>query len=599
MFHAVRLGGILVPFVLLFGQASGPADEAVERLTLPTAASHADPALLEVQSLIDAGKLTDAEGGARRYLESHSSSADAHYLLGYILFRETKPKPSLAEYMEGGRYRAPSALDLDVIGANYFLMEDYVAAEGWFRKSVESAPADIYARYYLGRAQYNQKRFADATRIFAECLRLDPRNAKAADYLGRSYEALGKTEDAAAAYRNAIALETGAGSASPEPFLDLGSLLVESDHAGEAVPYLIQSAGKAPGDWRVHRELGKAYLQLNRLAEAVAELQKAVDLVPENAPLHFLLAQAMRKSGLAEQARAETDRYNALTGAHSSPDSPLAEARALLDLGKLEEAEKVTRRYVEDHKTAADGHYLLGYILFKKQDAKSSLAEYTEAARYRTPSAADLEAVAGDYVLLKDYPDADKWFTKAVEWNPKDFLGWYYLGRTKYNENRFEEAVAAFEQCLKLEPRNVKAEDNLGLSWEGLNQLDKAMAAYRTAIDWQKDVADKNAGPIFDFGSLLVDDDRPQEGLPYLLEAARIAPDDYRVHRQLGKAYAHLNQLDRARSELEEAVRLAPQNAPVHFMLSQVYRRQGKMDKAKLESERYSALADHTASGEN
>jgi tetratricopeptide (TPR) repeat protein len=257
----------------------------------------------------------------------------------------------------------------------------------------------------------------------------------------------------------------------------------------------------------------------------------------------------------------------------------------------LDEAEKVTRQYLELHKTSAEGYYLLGYILFKKQDAKSSLAAYTEAARYRKPSAADLEAVAGDYVLLKDYPDADKWFTKALKWNPQDSLGWYYLGRTKYNENRFDEAVTAFEQCLKLDPRNVKAQDNLGLSFEGLNQLEKAMAAYRTAIDWQKDTPDQNPGPSLDLGSLLVDNDRPEEALPYLQEAERTSSNDYRVHRQLGKAYTHLDQLDKARTELEQAVKLAPQNAPVHFMLLQVYRKQGLMDKAKIESERYSVLA--------
>jgi len=492
--RAVLLAGLL-PFALLLGQTP-------------------EPALLEVQSLVDAGKLNDAESAARRYLETNQSSADGHYLLGYILFREGNPKPSLAEYTEGARYRAPNALDLEVIGSNYFLLEDYTAADQWLAKSVELAPRDAHAKYSLGRARYNLKRFADAARIFNECLDLDARNAKAADYLGLSYEALGRTEEAVAAYRKAIALDTGAAPGNPKPYLHLGTLLVENDRPDDAVPYLLQAAGIAPGDWQAHRGLGKAYLQLNRLAEARAELRKAVALAPENAPLHFLLAQALRKSGLADQARAETERYNELTGAHSSPDTPLAEARSLLELGKLDQAEQVTRRYLEIHKSSADGHYLLAYILFKKQDPKSSLAEYTEAARYRTPSAADLEAVAGDYVLLKDYPDADKWFTKAVEWNPKDSLGWYYLGRTKYNENRFDEAVSAFEQCLKLEPRNVKAEDNLGLSFEGLNQLEKAMAAYRTAIDWQKDVADKNAGPLLDLGSLLVDDNRPDEALP-------------------------------------------------------------------------------------
>src|SRR5580692_2816269 len=467
----------LLPFALLLGQT-------------------ADPTLVEVQSFIDIGKLNDAESTARRYLETHQTSADAHYLLGYILFREGNPKASLAEYTEGQRYRAPTALDLEAIGGDYFLLEDYSAADRWLTQSVAMFDGDAQAKYYLGRAKYNEKRFADATRIFAECLKLDPRNAKAADYLGLSYEALGKTEEALAAYRSAVAMDGGAAPTNSAAYLDLGTLLVESGQPGDAVPYLRQAQETAPSDWRVHRGLGKAYLQLNRLPEAREELRKAVALAPQNAPLHFLLAQALQKSGMPDQARAETERYNALTGAHSAPDTPLAEARALLDLGKLDDAEQVTRRYLEIHKSSAEGHYLLGYILFKKQDAKSSLAEYTEGAKYRKPGPADLEAVGGDYVLLKDYPDADKWFTKAVEWNPKDALGWYYLGRTKYNENRFEEAIGAFAQCLKLDPRNVKAEDNLGLSFEGLNQVEKAMAAYRTAIGWQKDAAEKNGGTM-------------------------------------------------------------------------------------------------------
>jgi tetratricopeptide (TPR) repeat protein len=277
-------------------------------------------------------------------------------------------------------------------------------------------------------------------------------------------------------------------------------------------------------------------------------------------------------------------------GSSEHAEPALAEARSLLALGKLREAEQVIRRYLEIHKSSADAHYLLGYVLFKENDAKSSLTEYTEGAKYRTPAAADLEVVAGDYVLLKDYPEADKWFTKAVEWNPKDWLGWYYLGRTKYNENRFDEAISAFQQCLKLDPKNVKAEDNLGLSYEGLNRTGEAITAYKNAIAWQADSAVKNAGPFLDLGSLLMDNGSLDEALPSLLEAARISPEDYRVHRQLGKAYTRLNQLEKARAELEKAADLAPQNAPVHFMLAQVYRKQGLMDKAKIENDRYTKL---------
>jgi len=561
-------------------------------------ARQAPAPLAEAQALADRGKLNQAESAVRGYLASHADSADAHYLLGYILFKEQNPKASLEQYTAGARYREPSALDLEVIGCDYFLMEDYAAADHWLTKAVERNPRDAAAQYFLGRAKYNEKHFDEAVRAFTECLKLDPNNVKAADNLGLAYEGLGRAEDALASYRKAIELDTAVPHANPGPYLNLGTLLVANERASEAEAYLAQAAKIAPADPRAHQQLGKALLQLNRLEEAQTELEKAAELAPQNAPVHFLLAQVYRKRGMAEKAQAESERYSELTGAHSAPETPLAEARALLEMNKLPEAEQVTRRYLETRQNSADAHFLLGYILFKKQEPKSSLAEYTEGAKYRRPSAADLEVVASDYVLLKDYPDADKWFTKAVEWNPGDVLGWYYLGRTKYNENRFEEAIAAFQQCLKLNPKDVKAEDNLGLSYEGLSRTEEAMAAYRTAIAWLADSPVKDAGPFLNLGSLLVDSERAEEGLSYLLEAASLDAKDFRTHRQLGKAYTRLNQLEKARAELEKAAELAPQNAPVHFMLAQVYRKQGLMDKARTENERYVALTG-TGSSKN
>ncbi len=268
----------------------------------------------------------------------------------------------------------------------------------------------------------------------------------------------------------------------------------------------------------------------------------------------------------------------------------LQDARSLVQTGKLREAETTVRTYLKDNAASAEAHFLLGYILFKEQNAEASLAEYTEGAKYGKPTATDLEVVGSDYVLLKDYPDADKWYTKAVEWSPQDTLGWYYLGRTKYNENRFDEAVAAFQKCLALKPRDVRAEDNLGLSYEGLNQLEDADKAYRTAISWQSVSLEKDPGPYLNLGSLLVGDGHAEESLPYLLEAAKLAPADFRMHRALGKAYSYLNQLEKARASLEKAESLAPSDAPVHFMLAQVYRKSGLTEKAKAESETYSKL---------
>ena len=530
--------------------------------------------LTEIQSLVEAGKLPEAETAVRSYLDSHKDSGDAHYLLGYILFKKDKPKLSLAEYAEGARFRAPGAIDLEVIGSDYFLLEDYDNADKWLAQSVERNPRNALALYLLGRAKYNRKHFDEAVHFFVESLKLDPNNSKTEDNLGLSYQALGRTEEAIAAYR------------ASGDYLHLGTLLAENNRPTEALPYLMQATQIAPADPAAHRELGKVYLGLNKFDQARIELEKAVELDPQNGPAHFLLAQVYRKQGLLDKARTETQRYTELTAGHSSPDDALSEARSLVKLNKFNDAEQVVRRYLQLHRNSADAHYLLGYILFKEQKAKESLAEYTEGAKYRTPSAENLEAVAGDYILLHDYLDADKWFTKSVEWNPGNLQTLYYLGRTKYNENRFEEAVDVFLQCLKLDPKNVKAEDNLGLSYEGMGRTEEAMAAYKTAISWGAN----DSGPYVNLGALLVDKNRASEAVSYLLRALQISPEDVRAHRALGKAYLHLNQLESAQKELERSVQLAPQNAPTHFVLAQVYRRRGLLDRARQETERYTAL---------
>ena len=227
---------------------------------------------------------------------------------------------------------------------------------------------------------------------------------------------------------------------------------------------------------------------------------------------------------------------------------------------------------------------------FKDAHARSSLAEFTEGAKYAKPSAFDLKIVAYDYVLLDDDADADKWMTRSVEWNPGDADGWYSLARIKYTENRFDQAIHAFQECLKLDPKNVKAEDNLGLSYYGLGRVAEAETAYKTAIEWQSSAAQQDPEPFIDLGTLCLEHNRPDDALPFLRQAAQIAPDDAKVHEKLGKTYSILEKFPEAQRELEKAVALAPDVASLHYMLGQVYRKEGMMDKAKAEFDRTSAL---------
>lgn len=302
-------------------------------------------------------------------------------------------------------------------------------------------------------------------------------------------------------------------------------------------------------------------------------------------------------------------------------DQALAGAKLLVQKGLLGQAERATRLFLSQHADSAEGHFLLGYILFdelhekylneekkegeslryndsvdaplsklRDEKARESLAEFSAGARYATPSAFDLKIVALDYLLLKDEPSAEKWLSASVKMDPKDAQAWFYLGRTQYSETKYLDAIEAFQQCLKLEPKNVVAEYNVGLALEGLGQKDQAIQAYQNAIAWQEQSGTKSPEPFVDLARLYLDQNQADKAVPYLLQAVAAFPQVSLAHEELGKAYSILKRLPEAQEQLEKAVELSPEKASLRCLLGQVYQREKMPAKAQAEFDRCAAL---------
>jgi Flp pilus assembly protein TadD len=294
--------------------------------------------------------------------------------------------------------------------------------------------------------------------------------------------------------------------------------------------------------------------------------------------------------GAEARAAIQDQGQPALPAENAGPDtSGLQQARAYLNAGSWAQAEAAIRAALAA-KPTAEAYDMLGYTLYREGKAKDSLAAYTSEARLRTPGPQTLKVVAFDYILLGAYGDADKWLTRVVQLTPTDADSWYFLGRTKYNENRFSEAIAAFETSLRLEPESVRAENNLGLAYEGLNHNAEAENAFRSAIKWQAVQAKQSEQPYLNLGMLLVHEGHPTAALPDLETAAALAPRNPKVQEQLGRAYQQAGQPKQAQLALQRAVALAPEVAQLHFQLGIVYRQEGKRDEAKQEFERCAEL---------
>jgi Flp pilus assembly protein TadD len=263
----------------------------------------------------------------------------------------------------------------------------------------------------------------------------------------------------------------------------------------------------------------------------------------------------------------------------------LSEAKALLDAGKFHEAEEALRVYLRQDDLSAKAHAMLAYALLRENRPAESLKEYTRAAAIETPSSSLLVHVGQDYVLLGDLADADKWMLRAVQMSPSDADAWYGLGRVRYTEQRFSDALSCFQQALKFSPKSVKAENNIGLAYEATNQTNAAVAAYRQAIEWQNEGPRDQISeqPLLNLGIVLLHRGELAEAEPLLTKAAALAPKDPRIHEQLGHLYMQKADYGTAQAELQKACGLDPDSSSLHFLLGQAYRHDGKQPEAETE----------------
>ena len=276
---------------------------------------------LRARSLLDAGRAAEAESTLRTFLAAHPEDADAHFLLGYALFREQKATESLAEFTAGAKYRRPRADELKVVAADYVMLGDYSDADKWFSQVVSEMPEDADAWYLLGRTRYNENEFAAAISAFQRALTLRPKYLEAENNIGLAWKELNDREKARAAFQTAIDWQ-GDSPVDAQPFLNLGILLADANEYQQAISVLKKGLSLAPKNPSFHEELGKIYLAMNRLADAQSELEQAIALAPDTSALHYKLGQILRREGQAERAQQEFAICERLNGAHSSSKTP-------------------------------------------------------------------------------------------------------------------------------------------------------------------------------------------------------------------------------------------------------------------------------------
>lgn len=109
---------------------------------------------------------------------------------------------------------------------------------------------------------------------------------------------------------------------------------------------------------------------------------------------------------------------------------------------------------------------------------------------------------------VPDLPGAQREAEKAIAANPNAPQPHYILGLIAKSQNRADESIAAFQRVLKIDPRDVGANVNIGQLYAGAKNYDAAIKAFRTAIE----VDPYNMTALYNLGLALTRNNQRAEG---------------------------------------------------------------------------------------
>jgi len=129
---------------------------------------------------------------------------------------------------------------------------------------------------------------------------------------------------------------------------------------------------------------------------------------------------------------------------------------------------------------------------------------------------------------------------------------------------RLPEAIAQYEQALRIEPHNAEAHSLLAFTLAEAGKLPEANQQFEEAVRLKPDFAEAHNN----LAAALAQTGRLQEAIAHYQQALRLQPDDAEVHYDLAGVLERTGKTPEAISQFEQALRIKPDDAKIQVNLA-------------------------------
>lgn len=350
-------------------------------------------------------------------------------------------------------------------------------------RATAAAPDSAAAQIASGDALLASRLATEAESAYRRASELQPRSATALAGLARALAEQGK---AAAALETArAATQTDPHSAEAVAAVGLAALAQDPhDTSSEAISSVQQAAFLEPGNPLVMLEVGRVFEGREQLEQAASSYERAAGLdATWAAPRVALLALQLHggdAAGALAGLRALSDEMRA-TG-----EAALLLGRALLRTGDAAGARAALDDAVAALPGLAEAHALHGEAAREAGEAALAADAYGRAVEL-DPDKVAYRLRYGQLLALAGRPEESlaalvEVTSRPEGQDPATFIDLGEVYRT-LEPPRVKEAVAAYEQALKLDPGNGEAAVGVAQSYRAGKQWARAISAYEHVPD--------------------------------------------------------------------------------------------------------------------
>ena len=217
---------------------------------------------------------------------------------------------------------------------------------------------------------------------------------------------------------------------------------------------------------------------------------------------------------------------------------------------------------------------------FLAQEFEQTLEALGQLLAIETRHAPALKLQGDSLYLLGRNQEAEQALLAAASIDPANPEPNYALGRIYYQQGRFEDSIERLRKVLELDPKSYRAYDNLGLAYEGLNDIPQAVAHYEHAMQLSAQAKPPYDWVFGNMSNLMHKTGDYKKAFQFGAEAAHRNPNSARNFFLTGKALAKLERWELAAKWLGQSVALDAQYAEARYQYAQVLRKLGHAEQA-------------------